>query len=185
VMSESEWFLRTFVPAPVYDVWIRVGFVPIYSVGIKVVLWTPVPICSVWIGDILEQLYLFILSDSEKLITGIYVTKHISDSDTRNRDMCHQIQLWFSHYWLETWIYVTKHNSDLATRNEWVVLLDTCPWLWCLNQSGFWGHLSLPLAIMSESELVLSPSTVSESKLFCEHLSLFGGRCLEAQLTLI
>ena len=53
------------------------------------------------------------------------------------------------------------------------MLLDTCPWLWCLNQSGFWGHLSLPLAIMSESELVLSPSTVSESKLFCEHLSLF------------
>jgi hypothetical protein len=66
VMSESEWFLRTFVPAPGYNVWIRVGFVPIYSVGIKVVLWTPVPICSVWIGDILEQLYLFILSDSEK-----------------------------------------------------------------------------------------------------------------------
>jgi hypothetical protein len=27
--------------------------------------------------------------------------------------------------------------------------------------------------MMSESELVLSPSTVSESKLFCEHLSLF------------
>ena len=51
-MSESEWFLRTFVPAPGYDVWIRVGFVPIYSVGIKVVLWTPVPIYSVWIGDI-------------------------------------------------------------------------------------------------------------------------------------
>ena len=65
-MSESEWFLRTFVPAPGYNVWIRVGFVPIYSVGIKVVLWTPVPICSVWIGDILGQLYLFILSDSEK-----------------------------------------------------------------------------------------------------------------------
>ena len=61
----------------------------------------------------------------------------------------------------------------LVAKSEWVVLLDTCPWLWCLNQSGFWGHLSLPLAMMSESELVLSPSTVWESKLFCEHLSLF------------
>ena len=50
VMSESELFLRTFFPAPGYDVWIRVGFVPIYSV--KVVVWTPVPICSVWIRDI-------------------------------------------------------------------------------------------------------------------------------------
>jgi hypothetical protein len=56
-----------------------------------------------------------------------------------------------------------------------VVLEDNCPcpWLLCLNQSCFLGHLSLPLAMMSESELVLSPSTVSESKLFCEHLSLF------------
>ena len=54
VMSESEWFYRTFVPVPGYEVWIRVGFVPIYSVGIKVVLWTPVPIYSAWIRDILK-----------------------------------------------------------------------------------------------------------------------------------
>ena len=45
-MSESELFFRTFVPAPGYDVGIRVGFVPIYSVGIK--------------GD----MFLFVVSDS-------------------------------------------------------------------------------------------------------------------------
>jgi hypothetical protein len=33
--------------------------------------------------------------------------------------------------------------------------------------------VSLSLAMMSESELVLTQFTVSESKLFCEHLSLF------------
>ena len=65
------------------------------------------------------------------LETGINVTKHNSDSDTRNRDICHQTQLLFSHYkqgyispsatliqTLETGIYVAKHNSDLATRNR-------------------------------------------------------------------
>jgi hypothetical protein len=63
MMSESELFLRTFVPVPGYDVWIRVVF----------------------------------------------------------EDIC------------------------------------PCPWLWCLNQSCFWGHLSLslPLAMMSESEWFL------------------------------
>jgi hypothetical protein len=33
----------------------------------------------------------------QPLETGIYVAKHNYDLATRNRDMCHQTQLWFSH----------------------------------------------------------------------------------------
>ena len=82
----------------------------------------------------------------QTLEIGIYVTKHNSYlatingyispntplfSDTRNRDICHQTQLLFSHYkqgyispgatliqTLEIGIYVAKHNSDLVTRNR-------------------------------------------------------------------
>ena len=80
------------------------------------------------------------------LATGIYVTKHNSDSDTRNMDICHQAQLLFSHYQriniakhnsvfrhqkheymspsttliqpLVTGIHVTKYNADSDTRNS-------------------------------------------------------------------
>jgi hypothetical protein len=79
-------------------------------------------------------IFLFLVAKSELyLVTYISVssTKHNYDLATRNRNMCHQTQLWFSHqkqgymspsttliYPLETRIYVTKHNSDLATRNR-------------------------------------------------------------------
>ena len=46
---------------------------------------------------------------------GIYVGKHNSDSDTRNRDMSPNITLTYP---LETGIYVTKHNSDSDTGNR-------------------------------------------------------------------
>ena len=65
-MSESEWFLRTFAPAPGYDVWIRVGLSP-STVSESKLFCEHLSLFVVSELEIfLEQLYIFILSDSEK-----------------------------------------------------------------------------------------------------------------------
>jgi hypothetical protein len=147
MMSESEWFLKTFVPAPGYDVWISIVFEDICP-------W-PWLIClnqSGFGGHL--PLSLAMMSESE-LFLRTFVPAPGCDVWIRVvfKDICPCPWLWCLNQWfLRTYFPVSGYDVWIRVVFEDIC---PCPWLWCLNQSGVWGHLSLPLAVMSESELFL------------------------------
>jgi hypothetical protein len=113
MMSESELFLRTFVPFPGYDFLNQSCFWGHLSLPLAVMsesewflrTFVPAPGYDIWIRVVFRTFF---------PVSGY-----------------------------DVWIRVVFED------------ICPCPWLWCLNQSGVWGHLSLPLAVMSESELFL------------------------------
>jgi hypothetical protein len=181
MMSESELFFMTFVPVPGYDVWIRVVFEDIFPCPW---LWClnqscfwghsslPLAMMSeselflrtfvldpgwyVWIRVVLEDIcpcpWLWCLNQSCFWGHLSLPMAMMSESE------------WFLRTFVpapgyDVWISCFRTFFPVSGYDVWirVVFEDICPcpWLWCLNQSGVWGHLSLPLAVMSESELFL------------------------------
>ena len=181
-MSESELFLRTFVPVPGYDVWIRVVFEDIRPCpwlwclnqsGFWGHLSLPQAMVSeseLFLGHL--SLPLAVMSESEcffrtfvpvpgydvwiRVVFRTFVTAPGCDVWIRVVFWGHSslplAKISQSALFLRTFVPVPGYDVWIRVVFEDIC---PCPWLWCLNQSCFLGHLSLSLAVMSESELFL------------------------------
>ena len=173
--------LRTFVPVPGYDVWIRVGFDPIYSVGIKVVLWTPVPIYSVWFRDIFRTtvpIYIvwfrevfqetcpYLLCLIQGCFSGDMSLFVVSESELFFRRHVLICCVWIGVFFFKHQSLFVVSESELFLRTPvlicsvWirVVFEDTSLYLKCLIQSCFSGDLSESRFFRHLSSFVLSDS---------------------------